>query len=396
MSVWSAPHYDRSMATSRVVLGVVSALALVLCGCGSDDAPSPDADRGPGPATSTAAVAPGDTTLAEPAADPIPLREAVGQMIVTRYLGPDPTPTVLAALREGRAGGIMLYADNVPSKAVARRAVRLLVRATDDGGHPRPLILIDQEGGDVKRLKSIPPDLSGAEIGAARSPAAEARRQGQKTGRALRSIGVNVNLAPLADVPDRESTFLRRRPFSRSPTIVARAACGFVEGQQGEGVSATLKHFPGLGRAGDHTDTASVTVDVSASAISRDLAAYERCGADVDVVMLSSAIYPSLGIDRPAVLDPRTYRLLAGVGFIGLTVSDALDTASFADVDRPALQAARAGLDVLLYSHGEEPARLAFDQLRADVRAGRLPRERVEQAARRILDFKARQISRRR
>lgn len=381
------------MTTARTFLGLASAMALALAGCGSSDSAS-DTERLPAPTTSTAA--PDGTTTTAPAAEPIPLGEAIGQMIVTRYYGPDPTPTVLATLREGRAGGIMLYADNVPSKTVIRRAVRQLVRATDEGGHPRPLILIDQEGGDVKRLKSIPPDLSGAEMGAASSPAAEARRQGEKTARALRGMGINVNLAPVADVARRSSTFLAKRPFSHSPTVVARAACGFVEGLQSEGVSAALKHFPGLGRAGDgDTDLGVVTIDASAAEIERDLAAYERCGADVDFVMLSSAAYPALDIPRQAVLVPRTYELLRELGFQGLTVSDALDTPSFADVDRPALQAARAGLDVLLYSSGEDPARIAFDQLNADVRSGRLPRERVEQAARRILDFKERQISRR-
>lgn len=378
------------MTTARTFLGLASALALALAGCGSSD-PSSDAERLPAPSTSTAEAAPEGTTTTAPAAEPIPLREAVGQMIVTRYYGPDPTPTVLATLREGRAGGIMLYADNVPSKRVIRRAVRQLVRATDAGGHPRPLILIDQEGGDVKRLKSIPPDLSGAEMGAASSPAAEARRQGEKTGRALRGMGINVNLAPVADVAARSSTFLGKRSFSPSPAVVARAACGFVEGLQGEGVAAALKHFPGLGRAGDgDTDLGVVTVDASAEEIRTDLAAYERCGDDVDFVMLSSASYPGLDIPRQAVLVPRTYALLRELGFRGLTVSDALDTPSFAGVDRPALQAARAGLDVLLYSSGEDPARIAFYQLNADVRAGRLPRERVEQAARRVLDFKAR------
>lgn len=361
---------------------MASALALVVAGCGSSDAPSPDSGRRPAPTTATAETA--------PPAKPLPVREAIGQMIVTRYYGPEPTPTVLAALREGRAGGVMLYADNVPSPAVIRRAVRQLVRATEQGGRPRPLVLIDQEGGDVKRLPALPPDRDAAEIGAAPAPAAEARRQGRETGRALRSLGINVNLAPVADVPDRSTTFLGSRSFSRSPAVVASAACGFVEGMQGAGVSAALKHFPGLGHAGGDTDLTSVTIDADAREIRADLAAYAQCGADVDFVMLSSAAYPRLGIRRQAVLVPRTYALLADLGFRGLTVSDALDTPSFANVRQPARAAVRAGLDVLLYSSGEDPARRAYRRLLADVRAGRLPRERVERAGARVVAFKAR------
>ncbi|MFA4929090.1 MAG: glycoside hydrolase family 3 N-terminal domain-containing protein, partial [Patulibacter sp.] len=254
---------------------VGAALTLVLAGCGSSS--STPTDRAPSAtvSTATAPTATGTNPGAEapaPAEPPIALHDAIGQMIVTRYLGPTPTPTVLDALREGRVGGIMLYADNVPSQTVLRRAARQLVRAADEGDRPHPLILIDQEGGRVKRLKSIPPDFSGAEMGAARSPYARARREGRKTGRALREMGVTVNLAPLADVPDRARTFLENRPFSRSPAVVARAACGFAEGLQEQGVSATLKHFPGLGRAPGHTDEESITVDASAAELSRDLA----------------------------------------------------------------------------------------------------------------------------
>ncbi len=369
----------------RSVLGGI-VLALAVAGCGG----SSSSESGPRPEATTTVPAAGSGTDGA-ALPPLSVGDALGQMIVTRYVGPDPTPTVLAALREGRAGGVLLYADNVPSPAVIRRAVRRLGRATDEGGRPRPLVLIDQEGGDVKRLPSLPPDLSGAEIGAAPSPAAEARRQGRRTGKALRGLGIDVNLAPVADVAGRGRTFLGQRPFSSSPAVVARAACGFVDGLQSEGVSATLKHFPGLGRAGDgDTDLASVSIDASARRLERDLAAYERCGSEVDLVMLSSAAYPALDIPRQAVLVPRTYALLSGLGFRGLTVSDALDTPSFAETPRPARQAVQAGLDVLLYSSGEEPARLAYDQLLADVRAGRLSRERVEQAARRVLGYKAR------
>lgn len=383
------------MPTSRVLLGVTSALALAVAGCGSSGGAPETASR-PTPTTSsvgtvpTVPAAPETTTPAAPADRPIPLSTAIGQMIVTRYSGPEPTPSVLAALREGRAGGVTLFAENMPSKAGVRRAVRRLVRATEEGGRPRPLVLVDQEGGTVKRLESIPPDRSAAQIGAARAPAAEARRQGRETGRALRGLGINVNLAPVADVPSHASTFLGTRAFSRSPAVVARAACGFVEGLQDERVSGTLKHFPGLGRAVGDTDRASVTVGATARQIETDLAAYDRCGAGVDFVMLSSAAYPALGIPRQAVLVPRTYRLLADLGFRGLTVSDALDTPSFADVRRPAREAVRAGLDVLLYASGEAAARDAYVQLLADVRAGRLPRSRVEDAARRIVDFKAR------
>lgn len=380
------------MTTSRVLLGATSALALAVAGCGASGG-SPETESRPTPTTSAGTapavpVAPGTTTPAAPAETPIPVTAAVGQMLVTRYHGATPTPSVLASLRRGRVGGVLLFADNVPSAAATRRATRQIARAAEQGGQPRPLILVDQEGGTVKRLNGLPPDESAAVTGAASSPETRAREDGRKTGRALRRLGINVNLAPVADVPGPDS-FLGSRAYSRSPEVVAHAACGFVEGLQDEDVSATLKHFPGLGRATGNTDLESVAIDAPKRVLEADLAPYRRCGAGADFVMLSSASYPTLGIDRPAVLAPRTYRLLANLGVSGLTISDAFDTPAITARRRPALQAVRAGLDVLLFSAGEEPARRAYAQLLADVRAGRLSRDRVQQAARRIVDFKA-------
>lgn len=376
---------------------MTSLLALAVAGCGSsggstsETEPLPAPTRTPTTSAGTAPAvpaAPGTTTPRAPSEAPIPVAAAVGQMLVTRYHGATPTPSVLASLRHGRVGGVILFADNVPSAAATRRATRQLVRAAEQGDQPRPLILIDQEGGDVQRLRGLPPDESAAAIGAAPSPVTRAREEGRKTGRALRRLGINVDLAPVADVPG-PGSFLGTRAFSRSPDVVARAACGVVEGLQDEGVSATLKHFPGLGRATGNTDLEPVAVDASARRLIADLAAYRRCGAGADFVMLSSASYPSLGIRRPAVLASRTYRLLADQGVTGITISDAFDTPAIEAQDRPAFQAVRAGLDVLLFTDGEQPARVAYTRLLADVRAGRLSRDRVQDAARRIVDFKA-------
>ena len=74
------------------------------------------------------------------------------------------------------------------------------------------------------------------------------------TGDALRALGINVDLAPVADVAGPTASFLGTRTFSDSPDTVAQAACGFASGLAQGGVGATLKHFPGLGRAPGNTD----------------------------------------------------------------------------------------------------------------------------------------------
>jgi beta-N-acetylhexosaminidase len=367
---------------------------MALGGCGggggSERPPASAAPAAPN-ATPAAAVPPGDGEPPRPdTTRPIPLERAIGQRLVSGYHGPRPTASILRAVRAGRVGGVILFGENVPDVATTRAAVRALKGAAATGHQPPLLVMVDQEGGDVKRLATLPPALSPAQMGATDGPSSTARAQGLKTGRALRGLGINVDLAPVADVPDGPGSFLGTRAFSRTPAVVARAACGFAAGLGGAGVAGSLKHFPGLGRAPGNTDLAPVRIVADRHALTADLAAYRRCAADVPMVMVSSASYPALGIDGPAVLSPRTYRALAATGFRGITITDAFDTPAIANQTRPALTALTAGVDLLLYGVDEAGAQQAYARLVQDARSGGLPRSSLDAAARRILAFKRR------
>jgi beta-N-acetylhexosaminidase len=345
-------------------------LALVAGGCNA--APPSPADR-----AEKAASSPGLT-----------IDQQIGQRIVIGYPEASPPPAVLAAARAGRIGGVILYQANVPSVASARRSIALLQQAAREGGQPDLLVLIDQEGGLVKRFPGLPPGLSAQAMGARPRPDATARRQGYATGRALRRIGVNVDLAPVVDVPDRRKTFLRSRAFAHRPAAVARAACAFATGLRRANVAATLKHFPGLGRARGDTDLEHVTITASRARLRADLAPYAECGAAGQLAMVSSATYPRLGIHRPAALSPRTYALLAEVGFRGLAITDAVDTPSYAGIERPDRLAVNAGADLLVFAHSPARADRAFHDLVADQRAGRLHPPGPTPSATRILALK--------
>ena len=122
-------------------------------------------------------------------------------------------------------------------------------------------------------------------------------------------MGVNVDLAPVADVERAVGSFLHTRAFGSEPHQVGQLACSFARGIASQGVAFTLKHFPGLGRAVTSTDTGPVTIEASAGAIRADYIPYIECGSEPDaIVMVNSAIYPSLtGTGTPAVLSPEIY-----------------------------------------------------------------------------------------
>lgn len=329
-------------------------------------------------------------TAAEQTAAKMSATELVGQRVVTGWQGARPPAWLRTAARDGRIGGVILFKDNIPSTTRARRSIAALQREAKRGGQPPLLVMVDQEGGDVKRIASLPPDRSPRQIGRSADPAATARAEGERTGAALAKLGFNVDLAPVADVPDSAGSFLGERAFARDPETVAQAACAFADGLANGGVAGAFKHFPGLGRARANTDLTRVRVNAGAAELRADLEAYRRCPDQRRLTMVASATYQALGITAPAVLSSRSYELLTETGFSGLTISDALDTPAIEGRSRPEFRAVRAGLDLLLYAQTKGAATRAHRALMREVRAGRLRRTRLREVAARVIEFKQR------
>jgi beta-N-acetylhexosaminidase len=303
------------------------------------------------------------------------IRRAVGRKIMTGFAGTYPSSALLDRVRRGEVGGVILFGENVTGRLGA--AVSALQQAAQSGGNPPLLIATDQEGGEVKRLPSAPPAVAPASMATA-----AAASQGQATGRALAQRGINVDLAPVADVD--HGSFLGSRSFGSSPGRVAAAACGFAAGLQSAGVHATLKHFPGLGRTARNTDQFAVSVTASPAALGADLEPYRQCAPSTRLVMLSNATYPAFDPSGPAVFS-RTivHDLLRGqLGFRGVTISDTLAAPGVASPST-AVRASRAGVDMLLYTDEAMSAR-AYGNVLAAVRTGQLSRSSVLASARRI------------
>jgi beta-N-acetylhexosaminidase len=214
-----------------------------------------------------------------------------------------------------------------------------------DRDTPRPagaLAFVDQEGGDVRAFRELPPAASARTV---RSKA-EAFAAGQATGSALRRAGVQVDLAPVLDLPDGP---LGARQY-RSPFFGVAFARGLAAG----GAGACAKHFPGLGTLAVSTDKRPY---VRGHVRDADLAPYRAAiEAGVPCVMVGHGVYPELG-PRRAVLSPAAYKLLRGpLGFRGITITDSLSVVrGRAAVWAPA--AARAGADLLLFNDSRDAAR---------------------------------------
>ncbi len=292
-------------------------------------------------------------------------------------------------IRRGAAAGVILFAENLPSRAAARRLIAELQSIRRPPGLREPLLaMVDQEGGLVKRLAGAP--SASAEAMGAAGPGFS-RRQGRATAANLRGAGFNVDLAPVLDVARPAGAIAdTQRGFGTTPARVAATAVPFAEGLRAGGVAATGKHFPGLGVASENTDFEAQRIALPKQTLRAvDEAPYRRFVASGgELVMLSTAIYPAFS-PVPAAFAPAiaTAELRGRLGFAGVSITDALESAAVRDFGGPAkagLAAARAGTDLLLFTDFRAGAR-AGEALTRHLRGGALDRGAFEASVGRVL-----------
>jgi beta-N-acetylhexosaminidase len=348
----------------------------------------------PGPSSSPAAAGGGTAsprpttgTGSQPATGPQPTplprlspQQMAGQRVIYSYGGLQPPATLLRLIRHGEVGGVIFFGPNVSSLPQLAHVIAELDRANASPLNPvrAPLLLMtDQEGGLVRRLPGAPL-LSERQIGESADPAAAAASAGSGAGLNLRGVGINVNLAPVLDVYRQPGDFddQFQRSYSMNPAVVAELGADFISAQQGEGVAATAKHFPGLGAAAQQQDTdlrpVTLTVPLATLRAVDELPYRAAITAGVQLVMVSWAVYPALDPGRPAGLSPAIVggELRQRLGFTGVTITDALEAGAlraYGTFGHRALLAAEAGMDLILCS-GQDVAE--GEQAAAGLEAG--------------------------
>jgi len=324
----------------------------------------------------------------------LPAGQLAGQRIVLGFPGPNPPRGVERMIRAGQIAGVVLFSENLPSRAAGVGLIRRLQAIPRPPGLRDPLLVMtDQEGGLVKRIGGAP-TVSAQAMGA--RGAAFSREQGQRTAATLRNLGVNVDLAPVLDVARPGGTIAETgRSFGSSAARVGSTAVPFATALQAGGVAATGKHFPGLGAARLNTDDAVQRIALSRQTLREvDEAPYGRfIAAGGEMVMLSTAVYPALSPQPAAFSRPiATGELRERLGFKGVSITDALDTVAvrtFGGTAKVAAAAVLAGADLLLYTEPGEAAR-AQRTLLHRLRAGTLSRTAFEQSAGRVLRLRHR------
>ena len=327
--------------------------------------------------------------------------QQAGQRVIFSYPGPTPPSTLLDMISAGEVGGVIFFGENITSLAQISTVAAELKAANAESPVDAPLLLMtDQEGGLIRRIRPGEPTLSEKQIGASPDPTGAAHDAGIGAAQTLAGVDMNTNLAPVLDVFRQAGNFddQFQRSYSSDASVCAACGAAFITAQQGLGIAATAKHFPGLGAAtrSQNTDLTTVTLTQSADEIRNvdELPFGASVAVGVDMVMTSWAVYPALDPDFPAGLSAAIVQgeLRDRLGFRGVTITDALEAgavAPFGDTGERSVLAAQAGMDVLLCSARDiTQGTSAVQAVAAALQGFPLNPGHSRQALRRVLDLR--------
>ncbi len=327
--------------------------------------------------------------------DGLTLRQLAGQRVIFGFAGASPPQALRERIRRGEIAGVILFKRHIRSRSALRAMVADLQAIPRPEGLRDPLlVMIDQEGGAVKRLDGAP-SHSPEQIGRTGSEAV-ARSEGRATALNLRGVRVNVNLAPVLDLGTAGSYVERLdRAFSAKPDVVSRLGTAFSRGLADGDVAAAAKHFPGNSRAGENEDIVSARINTPRAELRRrDIAPFAAAiKAQVPLVMVSTARFTAFD-QRPALFSRKltTTELRDRLDFSGVSITDDLEVpalAGYGSAARKAELAARAGADLLLFAQSYAQGAAAVDAVVDGVTNDRLSRTELEQSAARVLALRA-------
>ncbi len=333
------------------------------------------------------------------------LQAKAAQVLLVSFDGTALTGVTENTLWETPPGGVLLLARNVTGAAQLRSLTGSLQKAAASAGAPGLFVAADEEGGPVMRVKAGVPDVPAARILGTTSSSEQAQALAEATASALLDQGVNMVLAPVADVVSDESSFLFTRSYGSEPGIVSSFVAAVIQGYEGRGVVTVVKHFPGHGSAPEDSHTSVPVSHATQADFERvHLPPFKAAiAAGAEGVMVGHFVVPAYDARHPASQSRPiiTDLLRTDLGFGGLVVSDDLEmaaaagragavgTASAAELGEEAVTALAAGCDLLITTSTLARGSAIEQAIVKAVQSGTLSEERLDQAVTRILLVKA-------
>lgn len=312
------------------------------------------------------------------------LDEKIGQLLLVRY----PDTDGEALLGEYGFAGYVFFEKDFRDRT--KEEIVSMMNGLQEASEVPLITAVDEEGGKVVRVSSNPAlrdsaFLSPSELYAEGGFNRIAEDTKEKS-KLLKSLGINVNLAPVVDVSTDSSDYMYERTLKEDTSLVSEYAKTVIQASKGLGVSYTLKHFPGYGNNDDtHTDKVVDTRSLE-DIMSNDIPPFEA-GIEVgaEAVLVSHNIVSSIDTANPASLSSNVHSLLRkDLGFTGVIITDDLAMDAVSGIEDVAVFAVKAGNNLIITTDYED----SFNDIKTAVNNGEISEEDIDELVFRTLAWK--------
>ncbi|HOK39786.1 MAG TPA: glycoside hydrolase family 3 protein [bacterium] len=335
------------------------------------------------------------------------IKKKIGQMLIVGFRGFELNKEnhIYKDIKNNNIGGVVIFeldgpAGKRPRNIISKEQLKKLIFNLQDLSEKKLFIAIDEEGGNVNRLKEeygFEKFLSAQEISALNNEKL-AEENFLKIAIALRDVGINLNFAPVVDVninPDCPVIGAKKRSYSNLPEIVCKYAELFIEAHHKNGILTTLKHFPGHGSS--LTDSHIGFVDITNTWKEEELIPYQELikKGKCNLIMTGHLYNKKLDEEYPATLSKKIINnlLREKIGWQGLIISDDLQMKAISDffgLEKAIELAINAGIDLLLFSNNttfydDYIVEKVISIILKLIKEGRIKEEQIEKAYKNIM-----------
>lgn len=320
------------------------------------------------------------------------LSQKVGQMFTIGFSGTTYTSTLASVIKEYNFGNVIYMGANVASPETIAQMSNDIQKAMIESNIVPAFISTDQEGGRVARLTNGGTHFISNMAMGALNDITLIYEEGVAMGYELRNYGINANFAPVLDVNNNpENPIIGIRSYGENPFLVAKCGVQMFKGLACSNVMGVAKHFPGHGNTNVDSHTGLPIIKSTKEELYKiELAPYVKAIEEgIDAIMTTHIIFTAIDENLPATLSEKvlTNLLREELGYDGIIITDGMEMnalSNFGNHGELAVQAVKAGVDILLYTSNTNP-RAAHQAIVDAVNNKEISMERIDESVRRIL-----------
>jgi len=313
------------------------------------------------------------------------LKSKVGKLLMVGFDGLQPGDHLKRMMKDYRVGGVILFRRNVAGAEQVKELTMAIRRIAEESGYAYPpLITLDQEGGMVNRITDGVVLSPGNMALGATGDETQAHEAGNIVGSELKSLGINMNLAPVLDIVRNSANHLGTRCFGEDPELVGKMGREYSRGLAESGVAPVGKHFLGYGGSVTDPHEKLPLNPLTRTELVPAMEPFKIARDSLGAVMSAHIVLEEID-SYPATLSRKvlTGILREDIGFSGPVITDCLEMGAIQDqfgTKDASVRSISAGADMLIVSHHEKEQVDAINSLKEGIESKKVPAARVSES----------------